>query len=56
MSTSGPGGSAQGVWSGMGHFSGIEDCLRMFTAVEVLDRGNMVGTGNLGINPPYDDA
>ncbi|KIM42391.1 hypothetical protein M413DRAFT_70760 [Hebeloma cylindrosporum] len=33
------------AWLGMGvrSFSGIEDCLRMFTAVEVLDGENMVG-------------
>lgn len=33
------------VWLGMGmrSFSGIEECLRMFTAVEVLDGENMVG-------------
>ena len=43
ISTGGPGGSAQGVWLGMSQFSGIEDCLRMFTAVEVLDGENMVG-------------
>jgi ubiquitin C-terminal hydrolase len=43
LSTGGPGGSAQGVWLGMSQFSGIEDCLRMFTAVEVLDGENMVG-------------
>ena len=33
------------AWLGMGvrSFSGIEECLRMFTAVEVLDGENMVG-------------
>jgi len=37
--------SAAAAWLGMGvrSFSGIEDCLRMFTAVEVLDGENMVG-------------
>ncbi|PPQ75618.1 hypothetical protein CVT24_010986 [Panaeolus cyanescens] len=35
---------ASSVWLGMGHhFTGIEECLRMFTAVEVLDGENMVG-------------
>ena len=38
-----PGGSAQGVWLGMSQFRGIDVCLRMFTAVEVLDGENMVG-------------
>ena len=32
-----------GVWLGLHHFSGIEECLRLFTAVEVLDGENMVG-------------
>ena len=40
ISTGRPGGSAQGVWLGM---RGIDVCLRMFTAVEVLDGENMVG-------------
>ncbi|KAF8970229.1 hypothetical protein BDZ97DRAFT_1792545 [Flammula alnicola] len=33
------------TWLGIGmrNFSGIEECLRMFTAVEVLDGENMVG-------------
>lgn len=32
------------AWLGMGRsFSGIEECLRLFTAVEVLDGENMVG-------------
>ncbi|CAA7268388.1 unnamed protein product [Cyclocybe aegerita] len=32
------------MWLGMGRsFSGIEECLRMFTAVEILDGENMVG-------------
>jgi len=33
------------VWLGLGArpFTGIEECLRMFTAVEVLDGDNMVG-------------
>ncbi|KAF9041248.1 hypothetical protein BJ165DRAFT_1487950 [Panaeolus papilionaceus] len=35
---------ASSVWLGMGHhFSGLEECLRLFTAVEVLDGENMVG-------------
>jgi len=31
------------LWLSIGHFSGIEECLRMFTSVEVLDGENMVG-------------
>ena len=31
------------LWLSMGHFSGIEECLRMFTSVEVLDGENRVG-------------
>ncbi|KDR72622.1 hypothetical protein GALMADRAFT_252776 [Galerina marginata CBS 339.88] len=36
---------AGALWLGMGirNFSGLEECLRMFTAVEVLDGENMVG-------------
>ena len=33
----------QNLWLSMSQFSGIEECLRMFTAVEVLDGENMVG-------------
>ena len=33
----------QAAWTKMGHLPGIEECLRMFTAVEVLDGENMVG-------------
>ena len=36
-------GGAAGMWLGLHHFSGIEECLRLFTAVEVLDGENMVG-------------
>ncbi|KAI0071535.1 peptidase C19, ubiquitin carboxyl-terminal hydrolase 2 [Panus rudis PR-1116 ss-1] len=35
--------TAHALLSKMGHLSGIEECLRMFTAVEVLDGENMVG-------------
>ncbi|KAJ2930968.1 hypothetical protein H1R20_g6120, partial [Candolleomyces eurysporus] len=35
--------SPHNVWLGMNQFTGIEECLRMFTAVEVLDGENMVG-------------
>lgn len=41
-SSSSSGGGA-GMWLGLHHFSGIEECLRLFTAVEVLDGENMVG-------------
>ena len=41
-SSSGHGGGT-GMWLGLNHFSGIEECLRLFTAVEVLDGENMVG-------------
>ena len=47
--TPGPSGEKEKVggpaWLGLGArtFSGIEECLRMFTAVEVLDGENMVG-------------
>ena len=37
------GGGGAGMWLGLHHFSGIEECLRLFTAVEVLDGENMVG-------------
>ena len=40
--SSGNGGGA-GMWLGLNHLSGIEECLRLFTAVEVLDGENMVG-------------
>lgn len=39
----GSSGSPQGVWLGLNQFSGLEECLRMFTAVEILDGENMVG-------------
>ncbi|OCH93940.1 peptidase C19, ubiquitin carboxyl-terminal hydrolase 2 [Obba rivulosa] len=35
--------TAQAIWTKMGHLPGIEECLRMFTAVEILDGENMVG-------------
>ncbi|KAH9887258.1 hypothetical protein C8Q73DRAFT_713365 [Cubamyces lactineus] len=42
-----PSGSAalatQALWAKLGHLPGIEECLRMFTAVEILDGENMVG-------------
>jgi ubiquitin carboxyl-terminal hydrolase 16/45 len=41
-SSSSSGGGA-GMWLDLHHFSGIEECLRLFTAVEVLDGENMVG-------------
>ncbi|CDO71178.1 hypothetical protein BN946_scf184845.g48 [Trametes cinnabarina] len=31
------------LWAKVGHLPGIEECLRMFTAVEILDGENMVG-------------
>ena len=40
--SSGSGGRA-GMWLGFHHLSGIEECLRLFTAVEILDGENMVG-------------
>ncbi|GLB39187.1 putative peptidase C19 [Lyophyllum shimeji] len=40
-SVSGP-AATQNLWL-MNHFSGIEECLRMFTSVEILDGENMVG-------------
>lgn len=33
----------ENIWLSVGHFSGLEECLRMFTSVEVLDGDNMVG-------------
>lgn len=35
--------SAQALLAKLGHMPGIEECLRLFTAVEVLDGDNMVG-------------
>jgi ubiquitin carboxyl-terminal hydrolase 16/45 len=35
--------TAQTLWLSMSQFSGIEECLRMFTGVEILDGDNMVG-------------
>ncbi|KAH9926732.1 uncharacterized protein B0H18DRAFT_1005310 [Fomitopsis serialis] len=35
--------TAQAAWTKLGHLPSIEDCLRMFTAVEILDGENMVG-------------
>ncbi|KAH9941094.1 cysteine proteinase [Epithele typhae] len=35
--------ATQALWAKLGHLPGIEECLRMFTAVEVLDGENMVG-------------
>ncbi|CCM00727.1 uncharacterized protein FIBRA_02767 [Fibroporia radiculosa] len=34
---------AAAAWAKIGHLPGIEECLRMFTAVELLDGENMVG-------------
>ncbi|KAF5383153.1 hypothetical protein D9615_004960 [Tricholomella constricta] len=42
-SVAGPGAAAQNLWLTMNHFSGIEECLRMFTSVEILDGENKVG-------------
>jgi ubiquitin carboxyl-terminal hydrolase 16/45 len=42
-SSSSSSGGGTGMWLGLHHFSGIEECLRLFTAVEVLDGENMVG-------------
>ncbi|KAG5642609.1 hypothetical protein DXG03_002507 [Asterophora parasitica] len=39
----GHGAAVQNLWLSMNHFSGIEECLRMFTSVEILDGENMVG-------------
>ncbi|KAI0711474.1 hypothetical protein C8Q76DRAFT_677839 [Earliella scabrosa] len=33
----------QTLWAKLGHLPGVEECLRMFTAVEILDGENMVG-------------
>ena len=41
--SSSSGGGGAGMWLDLHHFSGIEECLRLFTAVEVLDGENMVG-------------
>lgn len=38
-----PSTAPQAAWTKMGHLPGIEECLRMFTAVEILDGENMVG-------------
>ncbi|KAI0674599.1 hypothetical protein C8Q78DRAFT_605655 [Trametes maxima] len=35
--------ATQALWAKLGHLPGIEECLRMFTAVEILDGENMVG-------------
>ncbi|GBE89124.1 hypothetical protein SCP_1501270 [Sparassis crispa] len=35
--------AAHALWVRMGHLPGVVECLRMFTAVEVLDGENMVG-------------
>ncbi|TBU29366.1 cysteine proteinase [Dichomitus squalens] len=35
--------ATQVLWAKLGHLPGIEECLRMFTAVEILDGENMVG-------------
>ncbi|KAH9943555.1 cysteine proteinase [Amylocystis lapponica] len=35
--------TAQALWAKLGHLPGIEECLRLFTAVEVLDGENAVG-------------
>ena len=43
FSTSSSGSGGAGMWLDLHHFSGIEECLRLFTAVEVLDGENMVG-------------
>lgn len=40
---SSPSMSAQTLLAKLGHMPGIEECLRLFTAVEVLDGENMVG-------------
>lgn len=41
--STGSSGKGGGMWLGLNQFSGIEECLRLFTAVEVLDGENMVG-------------
>lgn len=35
--------ATQALWAKLGHLPGVEECLRMFTAVEILDGENMVG-------------
>ncbi|KAI0824848.1 hypothetical protein BC628DRAFT_1321380 [Trametes gibbosa] len=35
--------ATQALWAKLGHLPGIEECLRMFTTVEILDGENMVG-------------
>ncbi|OBZ78363.1 Ubiquitin carboxyl-terminal hydrolase 16 [Grifola frondosa] len=40
---SSPSLSAQALWAKLGHMPGIEECLRMFTAVEIMEGDNMVG-------------
>ncbi len=35
--------ATQTFWAKLGHLPSVEECLRMFTAVEVLDGENMVG-------------
>lgn len=35
--------AAQNLWAKLGHLPSIEECLRLFTSVEVLDDDNMVG-------------
>jgi len=42
-SSSSPANAAQSAWLKMSHLPGVEECLRMFTAVENLDGENMVG-------------
>ncbi|KAF8648912.1 hypothetical protein AX16_006134 [Volvariella volvacea WC 439] len=42
-SSHGHGSSAASYWLGVPSLTGLEECLRMFTAVEVLDGENMVG-------------
>lgn len=42
-SSSNPHISAHALLSKMGNLPGIEECLRMFTAVEIMDGDNMVG-------------
>jgi len=52
---------AQNLWLSMSQFSGIEECLRMFTAVEILDGENMVGCRRCwkianGLYPPAEQG
>lgn len=42
-SQSSPALSAQALLIKLGHLPGVEECLRLFTAVEVMDGDNMVG-------------